>query len=304
MNDSEPPQQPIAGPYLALVLIWSTTPLAIVLSLRDMGALWALALRMGLAAAVAMIVLHLVEMRLAWSRHAFRLYVMGAAGMVMPMALTYVGARHVSSGLISVLFGLAPLMVALLARFLVPGTQVRPLQWLGMLLGLGGLGFMFLRGEHLVRAELIGLLWILAGVLTYAVATVGAKRFSLSLHPLVQTTGALMLSAVGCGLVLPLGGGAMPMHWPGAVSMGAIIYSACFGSIVAMLCYFHLIRHISPGAVSLITLLTPMIAVALGVLLNHERFQPETVAGMSLIVIGLGLYYVQGWRDARRLTVA
>jgi drug/metabolite transporter (DMT)-like permease len=65
-----------------------------------------------------------------------------------------------------------------------------------------------------------------------------------------------VLSALGCVVLLPLLGGAMPTHWPGVVSLGAIIYSACFGSIVAMLCYFHLIRHISPGAVSLITLLT------------------------------------------------
>jgi drug/metabolite transporter (DMT)-like permease len=304
MEGSEPPQQPLARPYMALVLIWSTTPLAIVLSLRDMGALWALALRMGLAALVAAVILYAVGMRLVWTRQTLRLYAMGAVGMVLPMALTYVGARHVSSGLISVLFGLAPLIVALLARVLVPGTLVRPLQWLGMVMGLAGLAVMFLRGEHLAKAEVTGVLWILAGVLTYAGATVGARRFSQSLHPLVQTTGALVLSALGCVLVLPLAGGAMPSRMPGAVSLAAIIYSACFGSIIAMMCYFHLIRHLSPGAVSLITLLTPVIAVVLGVLLNHERFQPTTLAGMGLIVAGLGLYVVQGWRDARRVRLA
>lgn len=304
MEGGEPPQQPVAGPYLALVLIWSTTPLAIVLSLRDMNALWALALRMLLAALVALIALRVSGMRLGWTRQSLRLYGMGAVGMVLPMVFTYVGARHVGSGLISVLFGLAPLVVALLARFLVPGTLVRPLQWLGMMLGLGGLAFMFLHGEHLVRAELTGVLWIVAGVLTYAAATVGAKRIGASLHPLVQTTGALLLSALGCVLVLPVAGGEMPSHMPGMVSLGAIVYSACFGSIIAMMCYFHLIRHISPGAVSLITLLTPMIAVVLGVLVNHERFRPETLAGMGMIVSGLCLYYLQGWRDTRRVPAA
>ena len=72
--ESEPPQQAIAGPYMALVLIWSTTPLAIVLSLRDMNALWALALRMLLAALVAVAVLRVTGMRLAWTRQALRLY--------------------------------------------------------------------------------------------------------------------------------------------------------------------------------------------------------------------------------------
>lgn len=92
MEGSEPPQQPLAGPYMVLVLIWSTTPLAIVLSLRDMGALWALALRMALAAVVAAVILYAVGMRLVWNRQTLRLYAMGAVGWPSRMSVLAMSA--------------------------------------------------------------------------------------------------------------------------------------------------------------------------------------------------------------------
>jgi len=298
---SEPPQQPIGGAYTALVLIWSTTPLAMVLSLRDLDAIWVLMLRMVLAAVLVSAMLVVKGLRLACTREAGHLYAVGALSMLAPMLFTYLGAQYVASGLISVLFGLSPLMVALLARVFVPGTVVSVLQWLGMGLGLGGLAFIFLRGEHLDRTEIIGVLWVLAGVLSYAVSAVWLKRLKATLHPLVQITGALWLTVLGCLLVLPVAGGPVPEHWPGAVSLLALLYSAVFGSIVAMLCYVYLLRRISPNALSLSMLITPVIAVLLGVVVNHERFRMETLTGMGLIVLGLGLYYLQ---DLRRMQQA
>lgn len=297
---SEPPQQPIGGAYTALVLIWSTTPLAMVLSLRDLDAIWVLTVRMALAAVLVSAMLVAKGLRLACTREAWHLYAVGALSMLAPMLFTYLGARYVASGLISVLYGLSPLMVALLARVFVPGTVVSVLQWLGMSLGLGGLAFIFLHGEHLDRTELIGALWVLLGVLSYAVSAVWLKRLKATLHPLVQITGALWLTVLGCVLVLPVAGGPVPEHWPGAVSLLALLYSAVFGSIVAMLCYVYLLRHISPNALSLSMLITPVIAVLLGVVVNHERFRMETLTGMGLIVLGLGLYYLQDLRRMQR----
>ncbi|MDP2227430.1 MAG: DMT family transporter [Moraxellaceae bacterium] len=302
--DSEPPQQRIIMAYVALVLIWSTTPLAVVLSMRDLDAIWALSIRMGAAAVLSMLALRLAGLRMSWDRRAWKLYGVGSLSMFAAMLFTYLGARYIASGLISVLYGLSPLMVALLARLVVPGTVILPLQWVGMLTGLGGLAFIFLHGQHLARTEIIGVIWVLAGVLSYVVSAVWLKKIGATLHPLVQTNGALWLSALGCVLVLPFAGGPVPQHWPGTVTIVALVYSASFGSIVAMLCYFYLLRHISAHSVSLITLLTPVIALLLGVLLLGERFRPETLGGMALILGGLTLYYLRDiWLlvESRRL---
>ena len=157
MNIEEPAEPPqgsgIAAAYLGLVLIWSTTPLAVVLSLRDLDAVWALALRMVLAACLAQGVLRLTGLRLAFDRLALKRYAIGALSMFGAMLFTYLGARHLPSGLISILFGLSPLIVGVLGRFFFRGARFSALQWSSLLLALTGLVLIFLQGEKLARID-------------------------------------------------------------------------------------------------------------------------------------------------------
>lgn len=291
----EPPQtsKGIAPAYIGLILIWSTTPLAVVLSLRDLDAIWSLALRMLLAAALASIVLRVARVTFAHDAAAWRLYGIGSLSMFGAMLFTYLGARHLPSGMISVLFGLSPLMVGVLSSVFLPGVRLRPLQWLGMVLGLTGLAVIFMGGGSTAAIDGTSVLLVLLGVLTYAVSAVCMKQAPAPLHPLVQTTGALWVSALGCVLVLPFLGGPAPRHMPSALTVSALVYSAGFGSIVAMLCYFYLLRHVSAGTVALTTLMTPVIALLLGMGINHERFHVEILWGMALIFFGLLAYYAR-----------
>lgn len=290
---SEPPQSPqgIAVAYIGLILIWSTTPLAVVLSLRDLDAVWSLAARMVLAAALAGVALRVAGLKLARDAAAWRLYGIGSLSMFGAMLFTYLGARHLPSGMISVLFGLSPLMVGVLSSVFLPGVRLSPLQWLGMGLGVLGLMVIFVEGDKSAAIDVGSVLLVLLGVLTYAVSAVFMKQAPTSLHPLVQTTGALWMSAFGCVLIVPFLGGPMPVHMPGILTLAALLYSASFGSIIAMLCYFFLLRHISAATVALTTLLTPVIALLLGMTINNERFHAEILWGMALIFLGLLAYY-------------
>lgn len=297
-TESEPPQpgQSITLAYIGLTLIWSSTPLAVVLSLRDLDAIWSLAVRMVLAALLATVVLHLSGLKLVHGRAAWRLYGMGSLSMFGAMIFTYLGARHLPSGMISVLFGLAPLMVGVLSSVFLPGVRLSILQWLGMVMGVAGLSVIFIGGDATAVISAPSVVLVLLGVLTYAVSVVFMKQVATPLHPLVQTTGGLWFSALASVMVLPFLGGPAPEHMPGMVTIIALLYSACFGSIVAMLCYFFLLRHISAGSVALITIITPVIALALGMLINHERFHPEIMWGIALILLGLFLYYERDFR--------
>lgn len=294
----EPPQTSgIMPAYLGLVLIWSATPLSVVLSLRDLDAVWALTLRMLLAAVLASVLLKVLGLRLARDRMALKLYAIGSLSMFGAMMLTYLGARQLPSGMISVLYGLSPLMVGLLSQIFLRDGRLSPLQWLGMVLGVLGLAAIFLEGDSLAAIHGPSVFMVLAGVLCYAVSAMWMKRMPHSLPPLVQTTGALWISAMACVLVLPLLAGPAPRHMPGLVTLSALLFSACLGSIVAMYCYFFLLQRIAVGTMALTTLITPVFALLLGMLINHERFHISTLWGMGLIMLGLAAYYE---RELRR----
>lgn len=295
---AEPPQQGgTTAAYLGLVAIWSTTPLAMVLSLRDFDAVWALALRMLVAAILAQFVLRLAGQRLALGADALRRYAIGALSMYGAMIFTYLGARHLPSGMIAILFGLSPLLVGLLSFLAFRAVRFAPLQWLGLAIAVAGLGQIFLQGEKLAAIDTRSVLLVLAGVLSYAASALWIKQLPQALPPLVQTTGALWLSALAALLTVPLLGQHAPTQLPSLAGSLALLYSAAIGSIVAMLCYFFLLQRIEVGTMALTTLITPVFALLLGVVFNHERFRPEILWGMGLILLGLAAYYE---RDLRR----
>lgn len=290
--DSEPPpSRGVIPAYLGLILIWSTTPLAVVLSLHDLDAVWALAVRMLLAAVLATAVLRVAGQRLAMDRAAITLYAIGSLSMFGAMLLTYLGARKLPSGIISVLFGLSPLLVGLLSLLVLRDTRFSLLQWLGLLLALVGLVVIFAEDDDMAALDAASVLLVLGGVLSYAVSAIWLKQLPHALPPLVQTTGALWLSALGCVLVLPVLGGPAPVAMPGMVTVLAILYSASFGSILAMLFYFFLLRRIAVGTMALTTLITPVFALLLGMWLNNEELHAEVLWGAALILFGLALYY-------------
>lgn len=298
-SQAEPPQSGIAAAYLGLIVIWSTTPLAVVVSLRDFDAVWALALRMLLGAALAHVVLRLAGLRLAMSADALKRYAIGSLSMFGAMLFTYLGARKLPSGMIAILFGMSPLMVGLLSQLVFKSTRFSTLQWLGLLLGLAGLALIFLQEDELAAVDSASVALVLTGVLSYGVSALWLKQLPQALPPLVQTTGALWLSALASFLVVPLLAGPAPSHMPGWPSLLALAYSASVGSIVAMLFYFFLLQRIEVGTMALTTLITPVFALLLGVLFNDERFHGEVLWGMAMILLGLALYYERELRQLR-----
>lgn len=298
-NLAEPPQRGgITTAYLGLVVIWSTTPLAVVLSLRDFDAVWALALRMLLAAVLAHIAMRIAGERLRLGRAALKRYGIGSLSMFGAMLFTYLGARHLPSGMVAVLFGMSPLLIGLLSQLGFRGARFSGLQWAGLLLGLGGLAVIFMQGQKLAAVDPLSVLFVLAGVLCYGISALWLKQLPDALPPLVQTTGALWLSALGAVLMLPLLAGPAPSQAPGLASVLALVYSASVGSIIAMLFYFFLLQRIEVGTMALTTLITPVFALLLGVLVNHERFRAGVLWGMGLILLGLAAYYERELRRA------
>ena len=70
---------------------------------------------------------------------ARRAYLVGGLSLFVAMSLTYWGARHIHSGLVSLIFGLAPLLTGLFARYWLPNQPLHRHELIGASLGVGGL---------------------------------------------------------------------------------------------------------------------------------------------------------------------
>ncbi len=109
----------LAAAYIAVILIWSTTPLGIVWSSASVSPTLALLMRMVIALVLGLAVIKLAKITFPWHKQAVRLYSFSAIGIAGGMFFTYLSAHSVPSGLISLIFGLAPLLSGLYSQKLI-----------------------------------------------------------------------------------------------------------------------------------------------------------------------------------------
>lgn len=286
--------------FLAVVLIWSTTPLGIVWSSESVHPTMAVLLRMLIALVLGLLVIMMTKIRLPWNRIAFKLYGFSAIGIVGGMLLSYFAARYLPSGTMSLIFGLSPLISGLLAQKLLNEPKFGPMRILALLLAFTGLGVVCSAKLALGSDSWIGLSLILCAVLLFSLSGVLIKTVHIAIHPIASTVGALLFSTPLFALAWLLFDASLPIDTWSVRSMAAIAYLGVFGSLIGFVAYFYILQHLNASTVALVTLITPVFAMALGAQLNGEAITEALVIGAGLVLGGLGLYQF-GDRLRRRL---
>ncbi len=278
----------LTGAYLGVILIWSTTPLGIVWSGQGVHYIFPLFARMAIGLAVCLAWLAFTTTRFPLDAQSRQSYLVAGVSIWASMMCTYWGARFIPSSLISVVFGLSPIVTGLFAWAWLHEAAFSPLKIVGMLLGLLGLSLVFGGSLQLGEAAHWGIAATLAAVVLQAWGLVAVKRIGADIPAVAQTAGALFVTVPLAGLSLAIFGD-WPSRMPTRAAL-ATLYLGVFGSVAGFSLYYFLIKHISAGRVALITLITPVTALLLGMLLNGERLTLNATAGSALVLFGLALY--------------
>ncbi|MCF7821842.1 MAG: DMT family transporter [Mariprofundaceae bacterium] len=275
--------------YIGVIIIWSTTPLAILWSSESVGYLFGVTSRMVIGAVLALVVAALLGAGMKWHRRAMHAYAAAGLGIYGGMLAVYWAAQYIPSGWISVIFGLSPVFTGIMASYWLEGEPLTLQKITGMLLGIAGLAVIFVTGIEMDGHLLSGIIAMLLSVMIHSGSGVWVKRINADVPAIVMTSGGLALAAPLFLITWLLTGGEMPQGATGR-TLGAIGYLALFGSVLGFALYFHVLRHVQATKVALITLITPVIALALGNTLNSEPITVEVVVGAALILSGLALF--------------
>lgn len=287
--------------YGLLVFIWATTPLAIVWSVTDLHPMWALVLRFFIALPLAVSVLLLLKVKFPIHKVALSSYVAGSLSLIGSQIFTYAATPYLSSGLIALMFGLAPIMAGLIGSF---GFQQKlaGLQWLGMGTSIIGLAMICLSGSQ-KHVQPIGIVLMLMSVFAYSLSIFLVKKINADVQPMAQATGSILVSTVLAALLLPWIWQYAPTHIPSTKSLLALTYTVVMASLIAMFCYFKLVQNLKATTLSLTTVMTPMLAILIGACLNHEQLSAQVFVGASIILLGLCLYFYKDFNTYRRLKI-
>ena len=272
--------------YISVILLWATTPLAIKWSGQGPGFLFGVTARMAIGTVCILLVLALMRQRLAWHRKALLTYLAIALQIYGAMLAVYWAAQFIPSGWISVIFGLTPLMTALLAAIFLGERSLTLGKLLAYGLGIGGLIVMFGSALQLGHDAVLGIGGVLVSAFLQSISAVWVKRIAAKLPALSQVTGGLLLALPAYLLTWWIVDG----HWPVLLtptSLAAIIYLGVIATSLGFVLYYYLLTHLPATRVALITLVSPLLALMLGHVMNHEPLTLKVVTGTLLILSAL-----------------
>ncbi len=270
-----------------LALLWGSAFLWIKLALRGFTPIEIAVLRSVLGAAVLFVLARIAGQRMPrgrvmWGRLAVAAFFCNA----VPFALFSIGEQTVDSGIAGVLNATTPLWSLLIGLVLGAERGIRPARLGGLLLGFAGVLLIFAPWQ---RAGLFGwgALALVAAAASYAIA------FAYMARKLAGTGGPVAISAAQLAVASGLASLALPVEGarPGfdGLAVLAVVLLGVFGTGFTFYLNYRLIEDEGPTGAAVVGYLLPVVSVALGAVVLGEPVTPRVVAGMLVVLAGVGL---------------
>jgi drug/metabolite transporter (DMT)-like permease len=268
-------------PLFALVaVLWGIPYLLIAVALSGFDAPFVVWARVALAAVALVSVVG--PRSLARSLRGRLAAVCGFAVVqfTVPLTLVAEAERSVPSSLVGCLVASEPLWIAVLAMRVDRAERSGAAGAVGLLAGIVGVGVL-LGAEPAGGVD--GAALVLGAAGCYALAALVVTRLSADVPPLHLVAAGLAISAI---ILLPLVIAAPPSQVPGLSAVVALAGLAVVCTAVAFPLWFALIARVGAARAALVTYASPVVAVALGVVLLGE--QPGRLAplGLALVLAG------------------
>ncbi len=282
--------------WLLLSAIWGSTWLFIKLGLEDLPPFTFASLRFAVAIVALLPLLLVRRIRLPGNWSDWWLMIKtGILTFTVAYGLVFWGEQYISSGLAALLFATFPLFGLVIAHFHLPAEKMTWTKVAGVLMGIIGIGLVF--SNELAAAgtaALWGSVGIVAAALAAAYADVLIKLRGSHLDTMLLTFVQMIAGSIPLvAIAIASEGDPRTFDWT-LLAIFSIAYLAVVGSALAFVLLYWLIRHMEVTRTMLITLVTPLIAVLLGIVFLGEQLTWRTTFGGAAIIIGIGLVVWQG----------
>jgi drug/metabolite transporter (DMT)-like permease len=277
--------------WLILCGIWGSTWLFIKIGLADLPPFSFAAIRFIFASLILSMLILARGVR--WPRQRRDWFVIGVVGLLqfsLNYGLVFWGEQHISSGLAAVLQSTFPAFGMVIAHFYLPSERITGRKILGVLLGIVGVAIIF--SDQLTIAGHLALLGSIALVLSALFGSYGnvlVKAYGADIDPQVLAAGQMLFGFPPL-LILGLATEGNPLHFNWTpMAIISLAYLVIVGTVVAFALYYWLVRRMDVTNTMLIALVTPVVAVVLGIVVLNEQLNWRLFAGAACIISSIGL---------------
>lgn len=277
--------------YLAVCIIWGSTYLAIRIGVSEFPPTLFAGIRFLVAGSLMLVFSIYKGLKLPENpSEVMKISIVGLFLLLGGNGCVVWAETRIHSGTASLLVATVPLFMALIELILPNRPKLNLKGWLGLLIGFGGVALLVFSNSTDSSTDVIGIILLLIGALSWAMGSVYSKSFKAS-SSIIPTIAIQMLSGgLGLFIVGTSFGEFSQMHIT-SKGMGAMLYLIFFGSIIGYSCYVYILEKWPAAKAGTYAYVNPLVAVLLGSLILNEPISTSVV--MSTIVILGGVILVQ-----------
>jgi drug/metabolite transporter (DMT)-like permease len=273
--------------FLIAGVIWGSSFLFIEQSLTFLSPAGVAFWRTFLGAVVLIAVIAVRRLELPKTLRPWLLMLVGGLFMsAIPATLFGFAQQQVSSSLASIMNASTPIFTVLAILIAFPAEKPKPQVILGLLIGLVGVGVVLGVWSGFGENDPLAILALVAAVGCYGFGSPFIRRFvePLGLSREVAVFGQVSTSALVLAPLYLAGG--VAHSTPTAAALGSILALGALGTGFAYILYYRLLATVGSPIASAVTYITPVIGVALGILLLGETLTWHEPVGALIVIAG------------------
>lgn len=289
---NKPRPAALIAAFATIYVVWGTTYLGIALVVRTLPPFASGALRFALAAVLMYALLRFRQARPLAGLHWPSAIVAGVLLSGIGNGFVIWGQQTVPSGIAALLVAALPLWIMFFDTVGFARRRPSAKDLIGSVIGLIGVVLIVAQTRRFDGAgAILPTLMILIATFGWAIGTL-VQRQAVKPGQLGAFACAQMLVGAVFQAVCALGLGEWSqLQWADftPTALGALLYLAVFGSIVAFSAYLWLVTKVPTSAVATYSLVNPVVAMALGTWILGERIESSAIAASVLVLLGVGL---------------
>lgn len=280
--------------YIALAatsLIWGTTWVAMKFGLKGLPPLELASIRQFIAGSIFIVFFLLKKEALPTVQQFKKLFFLAILTFVLANAVSTWSLKYISSGLGALIGALYPLSVVIIEYFFFKNKSINYLTIIGILLGIGGIVFVFYDnafGAH-PQGYIFGIVLAIIAMLAWSLSSILISRKYIQMNPYFGMGWQMLISSIIVGIFSISSEDIISISEISLTSWLAITYLIIAGSIVAIIAFIYSLKYLNPAIAVLYAYINPIIAMITGAILLNEKLTAVIFIGSLITLIGVFL---------------
>ncbi len=278
--------------YLSLAvtsIVWGTTWVGSRYAVQFIPGLQVSSIRQLCAGSIFLIFFFLKGEKLpTWQQFKW-LFMVSIFMFVLNNGLATWCVKYISGGLASLISALYPICTVLLEMLFFKKANSNKLTFLGLLIGIGGVVFVFYENAFHAQPKGygFGVALCLIAMLAWSLGTIFIARNKYNMNPYYATGWQMFIASFIILFMAQATGNHVPLATIPANVWLAISYLAVMGSVLTFIAFVYTVKHLPAAIASLYAYINPIVAMLVGAWWLHEVLTINLLIGSVITLAGV-----------------